>query len=212
MAEIVPAINDYSFKEVKEKIVLTEGQVNLIQLDVADGTFTPRAVWNNPNDLRNIKTTAKIEIHFMVENPEDKVAPWLDTQIGRIIFHIESTTRASALINSIRAAGKEVGIAVRPDTTWDVLMPYKDAVDLFLVLAVPPGASGQQFNSSSFEKISRLHINAPNIAIEVDGGVNIDNAKECVEKGAKYLVAGSALFNTRSNFLDSLNELKKAIE
>ncbi len=211
MAEIVPAINVESFEEVVRRIRIAELHMRWVHIDVADGSFTPRAVWHNAEELKNFQTPLFIEIHFMVDEPEEKIAPWLLTPAKKIIFHIESARDVDRVIDDIHGARKEAALAVRPDTSWEALVPYAGRVDMLQTLAVPPGPSGQEFDPRTIEKIKNLRARFPKTPIEVDGGVRVGVARACADAGADFIVVGSSLFSPESKFQEKLKALRDDI-
>ena len=208
MVEILPSINFSTFEEVKKYIRLVEPYVTWVHIDVADGTFTPHAVWHDAADLKDFTTPLKIEIHFMVMEPEKKIFDWLLPNISRIIFHQEATREADSLIERCHEAKLEVGVAIRPDTSWEALKPFIGKADLLQVLAVMPGSSGQEFYPDMFEKIKNLYSFATTMPIEVDGGIKVGVARECVQAGATHLVAGAQLFSSGMPFEEALRALQ----
>lgn len=208
MTEIIPAINVRGFKEVAQRIRVCEGHVRAVHIDVADGTFTPKAVWHNAEDLRGFKTPLIIEIHLMVENLEEKMHAWFIPEVRRIIFHHEVARDTKELIDFCHSARKEAGVAICPDTPWEVLMPSVGQADILQMLAVAPGPSGQPFDRRVLDKIRNLRAYAPaSMLLEVDGGIKPGIAKECRDTGANFLVAGSTLFNRERSFKQSLRLL-----
>ncbi len=200
MAEVVPAINVESFDEVLRRIKIAEKYARVVHIDVADGSFTPNTVWHNAQDLEHFETLLFIEIHFMVEGPEAKIAPWLATCAKRIIFHAEATDAGGALITKIHAAGKEAGVAIRPDTSWEKLLPYVGSADLLQALAVSPGPSGQQFNRAALDTLKNIRAKNPLCKLEIDGGIDVGIARECKDAGANFIVVGSQLFEPEDTF------------
>ncbi|MEK7631024.1 MAG: hypothetical protein AAB417_03295 [Patescibacteria group bacterium] len=208
MTEIVPAINVRTFAEVKERIRTAEKYARWVHIDVADGTWTPDTVWHDAKEFFGFTSPVSIEIHLMVTNPMAKMVEWLKTPMARLIFHIEEAEDPRRMIRMIRDAGKEAGLAVAPPTAPDLLLPYADDVQLFQILAVSPGPSGQGFDQKTLEKIAFLRERAPHLPIEVDGGIKIGIAKTCAHAGASYLVAGSALFAGDLPFVESFERLR----
>ncbi|KKU53119.1 MAG: hypothetical protein A3F26_00920 [Candidatus Ryanbacteria bacterium RIFCSPHIGHO2_12_FULL_47_12b] len=213
MTEIIPAINVDTFDEVVRRIKMTEGHaVPMVHIDVADGSFTPKAVWHAAEDLKKISLPLAVEIHFMVREPEKKIGPWLTAPISRIIFHVEAAEDPRALMSRIRGADKKAGVAICPETPCETLVPFIDKADLLLLLAVSPGPSHQEFDRTILKKISFLREKAPQSIIEVDGGIKIGIAKECACAGASALAVASALFDAREPFDQSLNILREDAE
>ena len=212
--QVIPAINVNSFEEIKEKIKSVEPFVTppngagWAQLDVADGTFTKNTLWHNAGDLLSLDTKLKIEVHLMFNNIEDRVVNWLIEPVDRVIFHLETAKDPHFVIEKCRAAGKEVGIAIGPDTPWTQLMLFCDKVDLFQILSVYPGLAGQEFIEESLRKIEGLRKNCLSAIIEVDGGVNKEVAKKCKEAGADIVCAASYIFDS-DNIEKAIKELEQ---
>ena len=175
-----------------------------VQLDIADGTFTKNTTWHNSEDLLAAKTPLKIEVHLMIADIEKRVEEWLLAPVQRIIFHLEATKNPDFVIEKIKKAGKEVGIAIGPDTPWTKLVPYFQKADLFQILGVYPGLAGQKFQKECFDKIIHLRKKCLQCIIEVDGGMNAETAKQAIEAGANIIVAAGAIFGAK--------DIKKAIE
>lgn len=210
MIEIVPTINAESFDDVEKKIRRVESFTNWIQVDVADGTFTPNSLWHNPQDLVNFTTKANLEVHLMLNNIEEKVASWLVPCVKRIIFQVETTNNPEKVIKIIKDAGKEVGLAVGPENSYEKLLPFVGKVDMFQFLAVNPGFAGQNLKEEALEGIKMMRKNCPECIIEIDGGVSEENIKEVVQAGANYIVSASAIFN-KENPIEAIKNLKEII-
>jgi ribulose-phosphate 3-epimerase len=192
--EIIPAINADNFEEVKRRIKLIEPCAKWAQIDVADGTFTKNTLWHNAQDLLGLETSLNIEVHLMLSNIDQRINDWLLPNIKRIIFHISASQDPDFVINKGKEAGKEIGIAISPDESLLKAMHYRGKVDIFQILGVYPGMTGQKIQEDTFEKIRELRKFCPSCIIEIDGGVNKENAKRLVEAGADILVAASAIF------------------
>ena len=149
MVEIIPSINVSDFDELKKRIKKVEPYAKWAHLDVSDGVFTKHVSWHEPKDLVWIKTKLKLEVHLMTDRPERTIEEWLIRPVSRIIFHQEATKDHRLLIDKIHKAKKEAGMAIKPDTPWLKLFPYIKKVDMFQLLAVSPGPSGQEFRRNS---------------------------------------------------------------
>ena len=204
MAEIIPSINVRTFEEVQERIKEIEPYVKWCHLDVTDGVFSKHLTWHDPRDLPTLDTKLNIEVHLMMEEPEKLVEQWLIKPVKRIIVHLEATKNSEFIIQKCRAAGTEIGLAINPETFWGQLKPWLGKADIYQVLAVHPGPSGQQIQEDIFDKISHLRQACPKCIIEVDGGINPETAKKAVESGANLLVAGAYIFGNE--------DVKKALE
>ena len=198
---IIPAINEVNFEEIKKKVLLVQSfGSKWAHLDVADGKFTKNVLWNNPEELKveSEKWKVKIEVHLMVESPEDVLEEWLKTGIKRIFVHYESIKDFELLKDKCGAAGVELGLAIGPHIPAEGLFEYKGKVSCFLILAVEPGISGQKFLDNQLEKIRVLREKIPNAKIEVDGGINIRNAFDIKQAGADILVSSSYIWNSEN--------------
>ena len=212
--QIIPAINEIDFEEIKKKILAAESfGAEWVHLDIADGKFTPNLLWNSPKDLdslhlKPLTLNLNIEVHLMVENPEDVLEDWLVSGIKRIFIHYESMSDFRAIKERCGEAGVELGLAIGPHIPVEGLFEYKRKVSYFLILAVEPGISGQKFSAgdgsssggqdNQLEKIKLLREKMPNVKIEVDGGINIYNAFDIKQAGADILVSASYIWNSKN--------------
>lgn len=203
MIEIVPAIIARDIEEVKKKLALIEGAATWAQIDVMDGLFTPPVTFNDPAALRDITTAVRLEAHLMVVHPENIIDAWLDSPVARILFHYESTTSENlkGLIERVRGAGKEVGIALKLETPISVLDPLFQAprstlyVQLMGIAEI--GYHGHPFDERVLEKIRALHERYPDVIIAVDGGVNERTIPLIFGAGATRFIAGSAIYASK---------------
>ncbi len=197
MIEVIPSINVDSFDEVREKIRLVEPYVSWVHLDVSDGVFTKHTSWHDAKDLVGFSTSLKLEIHLMIDQPEREIDEWAVVPAERLIFHQEATHAHDIIIKKIHDAGKQAGIAIKPDTNWIKLFPYISKVDLVQFLAVHPGPSGQKFQDDILHKIKHVRSLWNDATIEVDGGITQSTARQCVHAGANALVAASAIYDAK---------------
>jgi ribulose-phosphate 3-epimerase len=168
MVEIIPTILVKKFSEVKERIKAVEKYVNWVQLDIMDGIFVANETWCNPADLKNFQTKAKLEAHLMIQNPEEAVDDWLKV-VDRVIVHFESKiSDLTGLIRKIHNGGKQIGLAINPETHFSVVAPFLKDLDLVLFMTVQPGWGGQKFRDEVLVKIKSLREIWPNGNIEVD--------------------------------------------
>ena len=148
----------------------------------------------------------------MIERPEAVIDRWLVEPITRVIVHLEAAADPAVIIKKCRDAGREVGLAVNPDTSWTIFEPWFGKADLFLPLGVPPGASGQKPDwDMILEKIAVIRQACPSCIIEADGGVDTENAHSALAAGASILVAGAAIFDA-PDIAAALKELQEAIQ
>ena len=130
----------------------------------------------------------------MIERPEEIMGQWFVEPIRRVIVHLEAMRDPESVIKKCRAAGIEIGFAIRPDTLWGNLKPWFEKIEMVCILRVSPGASGQSAPSEMLGEIAHVRRACPGRIIEIDGGVNSDTASRARDAGADILVAGSAIF------------------
>ena len=224
MTEIIPAVNAADWRTVEERIKLVEPHVRWVHLDVADGTFTPNVLWHNSDDLKSLKTPLQLEVHLMIKNPGAAINDWIAAGAKRIIVHVEAMRDFDEIKRKCDVAKVFLMLAITPETSWTILVPYlRRHIVSFQILAVHPGASGQQFIDdsigssretnyieSSYEKIRRLREQCSYCDIEVDGGIKVGIAKKCREAGANLFSAASAIFET-SDIPKAIEDLKRDV-
>ena len=216
MPEIIPVILAKDFGELKEKIELVASCAKTVQLDVMDGVFVNNKTWNAPEDLEKIESDVALEAHLMVEAPHRVLNRWLASpKVSRIILHWEALEKIhnhellpyetqvddkfpiSNLSREIHRHNKQFGVALNPKTPIEVLDHFIKEIDLVLLMSVNPGFSGQEFMEEVIPKIVALRQRHPNVKIEVDGGVSLENILKLAEAGADFLVMGSAIFSSK---------------
>lgn len=179
------------------KIIETIG-VKWAQIDVSDGIFSDPVTFNKPEELRGLDTSCKLEAHLMIYEPEHELDKWIKSGAKRIIFHYEATHKRKEIIQKVKEAGLEVGLALKPITPWQFAERFFKDIDLVQILGVNPGLSGQDFQGEEIiHKIKTLKEAYQDIIIEVDGGVDDKNAKIIVEAGTDILAVGSYLFDSK---------------
>ncbi|MBI5045482.1 MAG: hypothetical protein HZC14_00495 [Candidatus Niyogibacteria bacterium] len=210
MIEIIPAINTESFEEIKQKIKMVEPYAKWAHLDAADGTFTKNTIWHNPADLAGLETPLLLEAHLMIDRIERQIDHWLLPNLRRIIFHIEAAADPNFVIEKCREAGKEVGIAINPETPWTQPYPYLEKINLVQILGVHPGLAGQKFDTEVLHKIKAVRKECPGCIIEADGGMNEVTARQAVTAGADIITAASAIYG-KTDIGQAINDLKNAL-
>jgi len=193
--EIIPSILEPDEQSFRSRYLALLPHIKLVQLDVLDGSFLPFENFHDPQYIDLLKTKMQFEIHLMIEPVVDKLAMWNRTWVKRIYFHIESISNAVEIISSIRTMGKEVGLALNPETDAEAVESLVESVDGVLIMTVHPGRGGQEFLSGALTKVRKLRAEYPNLDIEVDGGISNSTIHACVEAGANLLVVGSGIRN-----------------
>jgi ribulose-phosphate 3-epimerase len=197
MPKVIPSINESSFEEIVKKIQLVEPYVDWVHLDVSDGTFTDITNWHEHRDLLTYVTPCKIEVHLMVSDMDMRWQDWILPNVQRVIFHQEAAHDPDFVLDKIKNAGKEAGIAIKPETHWAMLERFVSKADVLQTLAVEPGPSGQKFKSEILDKITHIREFYPKAIIEVDGGINPETGKSCVRSGANILVSSQYIFKSQ---------------
>ena len=210
-AEIIPAILVESGQEAREKVDTISPYIRWVQLDVCDGTFVDRVSWGDPQGVRECIQNVFVEIHLMVQNPEHSIDGWLESGAKRIYIHYESTEKHKEVLEKIKNAGIEAGIALLPETSTDVIHDLYQYIDCVLVFSGNLGHYGGEFlQEPTFTKLSILQKNYKDIIIEVDGGVNPDVARMVHERGVTHIVSGGYIFNSNSP-KNRIQDLKQAV-
>ncbi len=181
-----------------------------LHIDIMDGIFVPNKTWS----IEEIKTlvenhTKPLDVHLMVSDIKKYIDDFSTLNPTYITFHFEATENPKEIIEYIKSKNIKVGISIKPRTTVEDLIPYLNLVDLILIMSVEPGKGGQEYLTSANEKIDELELlrNAYkyNYLIEVDGGINNNTIKECLN--ADMFVVGSYITSSE-DFEEKINEIK----
>jgi len=206
--DIVASIIATSQEELEQRINKVKNSVNLIQLDIMDGTLTPTTTLNFNFTLPQANCTK--EAHLMLKEPKN----WIEnkaTLVDTIIFHIEGTDNTEETITLIKQKGKKIGIAISPETPAEELTPYLDKIDQVLVFTAEKlGYYGAPFSKAAIDKIKKIREINKEIVIEVDGGVSPDNIKELSDAGVNLFVVGSYL-QKNEDLNSAISNLKNII-
>ncbi len=168
-----------------------------MHVDVMDGQFVPNlGIGIDMTASLRKHSTAFFDVHLMIVQPERYIERFIKAGADGVSFHVEATDKVEECIQTIRAAGKKVGIAINPDTPIEKIVPYLDKIDMALLMTVFPGYGGQKYIEYVNDKIKALReIVGDDFDIEVDGGVNGSTIEMAKEAGANVFVAGTAVFN-----------------
>lgn len=202
--KIIPGINCSDFACLKDHWDRVNAlSAPVVQIDVADGRFAPVKTWDNPSELRALmeqNSEMLVEIHLMVENPDEVFEEWLKAGAKKIAVHIESAKNLELMQNVAKSYGAELILAINPTTDVEKLTAYLAAnpVSSVQFLAVRPGFSGQKFEPEIADKIKFLRGRWPNVKIRVDGGMTPATAKLVKEAGADIAVAVSYIWGSDS--------------
>jgi ribulose-phosphate 3-epimerase len=191
-----PSILAADFGKLAEQIKITEENgAKYLHLDVMDGVFVPSISFGMPVIKSIRKYSSQVfDVHLMIENPERYLDDFKVAGADIITVHAEATKHLHRTVTAIKELGLKAGVSLNPATPLSAIELVLSEVDMVLIMSVNPGFGGQKFIPFTLDKIRKLREMAPDIDIEVDGGVNKDNVAELVRAGANVLVAGTAVF------------------
>jgi ribulose-phosphate 3-epimerase len=212
--EIVPSILAADAGRLAEQVKEAEAAgADRIQVDVMDGHFVPNLTFG-PLVVEAVRRATKlpIEAHLMVERPELFLEAFVKAGATLIEVQVEATPSLYRTVQSIKELGAKAGVAINPATPIEDLREILPYIDLVNVMTVEPGFGGQKFIARSTEKISRLRAMAPEMEIEVDGGIDARTAPLAVSAGATVLVAGNSVFGFKQGVAAGMKAIRQAIE
>ncbi|HLI09821.1 MAG TPA: ribulose-phosphate 3-epimerase [Ktedonobacteraceae bacterium] len=217
MVGIVPSILSADFTRLGEQVrEAAEAGAARIQIDVMDGHFVPN-ITMGPLIVEAVRrsTDIPLEAHLMIGNPELYINDFAHAGADVIIIHQETSPHLHRLIQQIKAAGKQAGVALTPSTPTFMLDDILTMLDLVLIMTVNPGFGGQEFIPETLPKIRRMRqvINERGLHcdLEVDGGVHEATAPLVVQAGANLFVSGSGVYNNRETVAQAMERLRRAI-
>ncbi|HOK39139.1 MAG TPA: ribulose-phosphate 3-epimerase [Bacteroidales bacterium] len=211
---ISPSILSADFGNLSKDIeMLNQSEADWIHLDIMDGVFVPNISFGFPV-VKYIKKYAQkpLDVHLMIVQPERYISQWKDAGAEILTVHYEACTHLHRTIQQIKDLGMKAGVSLNPHTSVSLLKDILYDVDLVLIMSVNPGFGGQSFIKQSILKINQLRemadVSNPQVIIQVDGGVDLNNYREIVKAGANALVAGSSVFSSE-NPIDIISRLKR---
>ena len=215
MVKIAPSILAADLLDIKNEVInVDDAGAEFIHIDVMDGHFVPNLSfgYNMVKTLRPI-TKKILDVHLMISPVEPFIKEFINAGSDIISFHPEADKNTKEIISTIKKSNCKVGIAVHPNIKIEEIKEFLNDVDLVIIMTVIPGFGGQKFLEDQVQKISELkeirkNINA-NYEIEIDGGINYQTSKICIDKGADILVAGSYVYGApKEEYRDKINSIR----
>jgi ribulose-phosphate 3-epimerase len=214
---IAPSILSADFARLADEIACVEsGGADLLHVDVMDGHFVPNLTLGPPivEAIRKV-TKLPLDVHLMITNPDAFVQEFAEAGADYLTVHVETCPHLHRTVQAIKGHGVKAGVTLNPATSLATVEEILSDIDLLLIMSVSPGFGGQQFIPSSLGKIQRarrlLDHSHSQAALEVDGGVKVDNAAQILEAGADILVAGSAIF-TSQDYRSTITALRDSVQ
>ena len=213
--KISPSILSADFSALGSEIQnLEKAGADLIHIDVMDGHFVPN-ITIGPEVISKLRkyTSLPFDVHLMISSVDNFIKSFAEAGANIITIHPETTNDLVSSIKKIKSYNKKVGVSLNPETPVDKVLPVLNSIDLVLVMSVNPGFGGQKFIKKSLEKIKilRKEIDSKKLKtqIEIDGGINFENAKMAKAAGADILVSGTTVFKENGGNLKKNIQLLK---
>ena len=201
MIQLAPSILSADFSRLGEEVQAIESAgAHLIHVDVMDGHFVPNISFGATvmKSLLN-KTKLPFDVHLMIESPSQYIESFVTENTAYITVHAEACPHLHRVIQQIKALGIKAGVSLNPSTQLSVLDYVIEDLDMVLIMSVNPGFGGQAFIPSALHKVRDLKAikdkKNPDLIIEIDGGITLENVKSVIDAGVNIVVAGSSVFN-----------------
>jgi ribulose-phosphate 3-epimerase len=203
MIKVAPSILSADFADMGQEVERVEAWgADYVHFDVMDGSFVS-AITFGPAMCKAVRkhTSLPLDVHLMVEHPQTHIEQFRDAGADILTFHAEADRHIHRTLQAIRLAGMKAGVVLNPASPLCLIEHVLDLCDMVLLMSVNPGAGGQSFISETLKKITALKtiINERGLEldIEVDGGINPETARLCIDAGANVLVAGNSVFTAK---------------
>jgi len=210
---ISPSFLSADFGNLNKDIeLINKSEAEWFHLDIMDGVFVPNISFGMPiiKHIRS-KTNKFLDVHLMIVEPQRYIADFKKAGADILTVHYEACVHLHRTIQQIKAEGMKAGVALNPHTAVSLLEHIIKDIDMVLIMSVNPGFGGQSFIDNSFDKIKELKSmiirKKSNAIIQVDGGVNGDNARKLLDAGVDVLVSGNYIFKS-NNPLETIHELQ----
>lgn len=209
MPIIAPSILAADFANLQKDIeMINKSEADWFHIDIMDGVFVPNISFGFPVLEAIARHSQKpLDVHLMIVEPDRYLETVAKLNAEIITVHYEACPHLNRTVAKIKELGCKVGVALNPHTSVDLLEDIIDQLDLVLLMSVNPGFGAQKFIERTYSKIEKLRKMSPNVIIEIDGGVNANNAPTLLKAGANALVAGNFVFSSQ-NPTHTIQELK----
>jgi len=215
LVKISPSILSADFSKLGKEIQdLEKAGADLIHIDVMDGHFVPN-ITIGPEVISKLRkyTSLPFDVHLMISPVNNFIKSFAESGSDIITIHPEATPNLVETINKIKSFNKKVGVSLNPETSVDKVINVLNLIDLVLVMSVNPGFGGQKFMRETLEKVKKLRkeIDQKKLKtkIEIDGGINFENAKAAIKAGVDILVSGTTIFKENGgNLKKNIQQLK----
>ena len=217
MIKLAPSILSADFARLGEQVAeVARAGADYIHVDVMDGHFVPNITIGAlvVASIRPV-TSLPLDVHLMIEHPERYISDFVKAGADIITVHVEASPHLHGTIRLIKELGARAGVSLNPPTPLSAVDEFIHDVDLVLIMSVNPGFGGQSFIPETLPRIANMRkiidSRKPGIELEVDGGINADNAPDIVEAGADVLVAGNSVFRAEEGISQALQRLREAV-
>ena len=214
MVEIAPSMLGADFGKMKKSADLVEPHSAYLHMDIMDGHFVPN-ITIGPEVINKLRkyTSLPFDVHLMISPVDNFIKNFAEAGADIITIHPEATDDLVSSIKKIKSYNKKAGVSLNPETSIEKVSPVLNLIDLVLVMSVNPGFGGQQFMPETLEKVKilRKEIDTKKLKtqIEIDGGINFENAKMAKEAGVDILVSGTTIFKENGGNLKKNIQLLK---
>jgi ribulose-phosphate 3-epimerase len=216
MIKLAPSILSADFARLGEQIAeVARAGADYIHVDVMDGHFVPNITIGAPvvAAIRPV-TSLPLDVHLMIEHPERYISEFVHAGADIITVHVEASPHLHSTIQLIKELGVRAGVSLNPPTPIGAVEEFLHHVDLVLIMSVNPGFGGQPFIPETLPRIANmrkiLDDRGLSAELEVDGGINADNAPDIVKAGANVLVAGNSVFRAEEGISGAMQRLREA--